>query len=170
VFGADEAAAPEPQLFDQKACVFLSHMLAVQVSQPVLIKNSDGVGHNTNFNPQGNPGINPSLPAHSEFTYNFVKQLAQPSPVVCSIHPWMKAYILARDDPYFAVTDEQGNFEIANLPAGEELEIAVWHELAGGKGGFLPAKTEWTKGRFNVTLEEDGVHEENVSVSSALFQ
>ena len=43
----------------------------------------------------------------------------------------MKAYMLPRENGYFAVSADDGSFEIANLPAGEELEIQVWHESAG---------------------------------------
>ena len=50
-------------------------------------------------------------------------------PVVCNIHPWMKAYILSLDHPYMAVTGEDGTFEIKNMPAGQH-EFQFWHEIA----------------------------------------
>ena len=56
----------------------------------------------------------------------------------------MKAYIIARDDPYVAVTKPDGTFEIKNLPAGEDIEFQVWHEQAPGG---LEAKGGWSKGR-----------------------
>jgi hypothetical protein len=65
----------------------------------------------------------------------------------------MKAYIIARDDSYFAVTKPDGTFEIANLPAGDEIEFQVWHERAG-KG--LAAQPDWKGGRFKVTIPADG--------------
>jgi hypothetical protein len=71
----------------------------------------------------------------------------------------MKAYLLPRNDKYFAVTKDDGSFEIPNLPAGEEVEIQVWHERATGPGGglVLPKKElKWSpKGRFKVKLEAD---------------
>ena len=36
----------------------------------------------------------------------------------CNIHPAMAAYILAVDTPYFAVSDREGRFTIAEIPAG----------------------------------------------------
>jgi hypothetical protein len=42
----------------------------------------------------------------------------------------MKMHIRVFDHPYFAVTDEQGNFEIRNAPAGE-YRLVVWHETNG---------------------------------------
>jgi hypothetical protein len=53
-----------------------------------------------------------------------------PGEVVCDIHPWMKAWWLVIDSPYFAVTDEKGNFEIKNVPAGTQ-KVVVWQEAAG---------------------------------------
>ena len=71
----------------------------------------------------------------------------------------MKAYLLPRNDKYFAVTKDDGSFEIANLPAGEEVEIQVWHERASGPNGalVLPNKElKWSpKGRFKVKLDPD---------------
>ena len=39
------------------------------------------------------------------------------------------------DNPYFAVTDDKGNFEIKNVPAGTQ-KVVVWQE-AVAKGGFV---------------------------------
>ena len=50
-----------------------------------------------------------------------------PGEVTCDIHPWMKAYWLVLDNPYFAVTDDKGNFEIKNVPAGTQ-KVVVWQE------------------------------------------
>ena len=41
----------------------------------------------------------------------------------------MKAYWLVLDNPYFAVTDDKGNFEIKNVPAGTQ-KVVVWQEAA----------------------------------------
>jgi hypothetical protein len=65
----------------------------------------------------------------------------------------MKSYMFARDDAYVAVSAADGTFEIANLPAGEEIEMRVWHEAAPSG---LEAKSDWGKGRFSVTIEADG--------------
>ena len=42
----------------------------------------------------------------------------------------MSARLVVRPNPYFAVSDAKGNFEIKDLPAGE-LEFQVWHEHCG---------------------------------------
>jgi plastocyanin len=123
---AAESAKPE---FDQKGCVFHPHTLAVMVGETVKVKTSDGVPHNVNFQlralqenkvlaPGNTMDVTPSSPERS------------PGPVSCSIHPWMQAYWLVLDHPYFAITDEKGNFEIKNVPAGTQ-KVVVWQEAVG---------------------------------------
>ena len=55
--------------------------------------------------------------------------------VNCGIHGWMKGFIWVFDNPYFAVTDADGKFEIKNAPSGP-VNLVVWQEEAGyGEGG-----------------------------------
>lgn len=166
----------EPVEFDQKVCVFLSHVFPVGVGQPIEIKNSDNVGHNTNIAGRKNT-FNQTIPAGQSLTFVAQKEEAVPAPVSCSIHPWMQAYMFPRENMYVAVTSEDGTFEIPNLPAGEKLEMQVWHESATGAGGSLIVNTpeakelKWSnKGRFEVEIEEDGTKEIQVAVPPSAFK
>jgi len=149
----------EPLIFDQKECMFLNHVVASQVNRKIDVKNSDPVGHNTKIDPQRGVPFNQTLASDQIVGYTPIKEEALPAAVSCSIHPWMRAYLLPREDKYFAVTKSDGSFEIPNLPAGEELELQVWHERGAGPGGALelPRKDlKWTtRGRFKVKLEAD---------------
>jgi plastocyanin len=163
-------------VFDQKSCMFLSHVIGATVGQTLSIKNSDDVGHNTNIVGKKNT-FNQTIPAGQAVPFKLQKEEAAPAAVTCSIHPWMNAYLLPRKDGYFAVTAADGSFEIANVPAGEKLEIQVWHESAAGAGGALvlttpEAKTlEWSnKGRFSVTLQPNEVKEIKVTVPASAFR
>jgi hypothetical protein len=146
-------------VFDQKNCMFLSHVLAFQVGEKVDIRNSDPVGHNTKIDPRNGVAFNQNLPAGQSAPYVATAEEALPAAVSCSIHPWMRAYMLPRKDKYFAVTKPDGSFELPNLPAGEDVEIQVWHEHGTGPGGALVLDRKdlkWTnKGRFKVRLEAD---------------
>jgi hypothetical protein len=171
-----EEAGPktEPFVFDQKVCVFLSHVAAVTVDQPIEIKNSDDVGHNTNITGQNT--FNQTIPSGGASPFAAKREEATPVSVSCSIHPWMRAYFLPRKNAYFAVTKPDGSFEIPNLPAGEPVEIQVWHESAAGGKGALYVQNDaakdlkWNdKGRFTITLEPDEVRELTVAVPPAAF-
>lgn len=151
-YAANESA---PATFDQKNCMFVSHVKPVLVSQPVVLTNSDAVAHNTAMSPPADKAANPLLPSGKTEEYKFSRPQNTPVPVSCSIHPWMKAYIIPRDNPYFAVTGPEGKFEIQNVPAGEEVEFQLWQEVAGGPQGALviPGVTD-SKGRLVKTLTD----------------
>jgi plastocyanin len=163
-------------VFDQKSCMFLSHVIGASVGQTLEIKNSDDVGHNTNIVGKKNT-FNQTIPAGQAIPFKLQKEEATPAAVTCSIHPWMSAYLLPRANGYFAVTAADGSFEIPNVPAGEKLEFQVWHESAAGAGGALVITTpetkalEWSnKGRFSVTLQPNEVKEIKVTVPASAFR
>lgn len=169
-------ANAENVLYDQKECLFLTHVCGIKVGQTLDIKNSDNVGHNTNIAGKKNT-FNQTIPAGATIPYKIQKEEATPAPVNCSIHPWMVGYLLPRLDGYFAITAADGSFEIANLPAGEKLDIQVWHESAAGPGGALVVTTPeakslgWTnKGRITITLQPDEVKEVEIKVPASAFK
>ncbi len=162
------------KLFDQKVCVFLTHVFPLTLGTTMVIKNSDPVGHNTNI--EGKNSFNQTIPVGESINFKPQKEETVPVGVRCSIHPWMIAYFLPRETGYVAVTAEDGSFEIPNLPAGEELEFQVWHESAAGPGKSLVLTTpeakelKWSnKGRFKLKLGEDEVKEVNLTVPAAAF-
>ncbi len=133
---------------DQPCCVYEPHVLAMRSDQQLVFKNSGAVPHNVKFeggtyNPSGNPIINPGAEYKVEEP---VKYAWVPINVECNIHPWMKAYVRVFDHPYFAVTDEDGNFEIKDAPAGTWF-LNVWQEEVG----IVGAKTMKVNGQ-NVTM------------------
>lgn len=169
----DSAKAPqEPEvIFDQKGCRFLSHVAGMQVGQTMKILNSDPFGHNTKIDGVVDANkFNQTVATGASVTYKPLREENAPLKVGCSIHPWMSANVLVRGDGYFAITGPDGTFEIPNLPAGEELELQVWHEAAGGQGNLVldqPA-LKWNKqGRFKIKLEPDETRELNLTVPVA---
>jgi hypothetical protein len=168
-----ENSAPTIE-FDQKGCMFLTHVVALQVGQKMEVKNSDPIGHNTKIDPAKGLPFNQSVPFGTPLSYVATAEEAFPATVACSIHPWMRAYLLPRKDKYFAVTKPDGSFEIANLPAGEEVEIQVWHERASGSQGALALDRKdlkWTnKGRFKVKLEPDQATALELNVPPTAFK
>ncbi len=166
-----ESAKPNDDtvVFDQKVCQFLTHVFPMTVGQTMEVKNSDDTGHNTNIT--GKSSDNFTVPEGASVSHKPQKEESVPKLITCSMHPWMVAYYLPRKNGYVAVTAADGSFEIPNLPAGEMLEIQVWHESATGPSGVLVLGTpdaralKWSgKGRFKITLEPDEVKEMEFSV------
>ncbi len=118
---------------DQKGCRFLPHTMFVRTGQDVRIISNDPVAHNTHGTFFKNPPFNQTVAA-SDNKVGLVKSFklseSLPMPVVCDIHPHLKAHWLILNHPYAAITNEKGEFEIKNLPEGDH-KFRVWHEKAG---------------------------------------
>jgi hypothetical protein len=91
-------------------------VLVVEVGTKVEFPNHDRVFHNVFSYHDGKPfdlGLYP---------VGAVKESAFDQPgvnrIFCNIHPQMTAYVIVVDTPFFAVSDEDGRFRIAELPAG----------------------------------------------------
>jgi hypothetical protein len=132
---------------DNKNCRFEPHILPMLLSQTLVVKNSDPFSHNSNVTEVGGAGTNPLIAAGKVATYKYARAATIPQPVACNIHPWMKGFVLPRDNPYFAVSKGDGTFEIKDLPVGK-LEFQVWQE----KAGFVDTK-DWPKGRFTFDVK-----------------
>jgi hypothetical protein len=120
----------EPVIIDQSGCWFRPRILGIQVNQILRIVNSDPVTHNIHPMAMANREWNHSQgPGDPPVDRHFIKQEVM-IPVKCNIHSWMHAYIGVVDNPYFAVTKDDGSFSIPNLPPGT-YTLTVWHEKLG---------------------------------------
>ena len=162
-------------VFDQKQCVFSTRVVAMQSTQTLKMINSDPTGHNTKLQPRRNPSFDQTIPSRASTIYRPGAVESEPFSISCAIHPWMKAWMIVRDNAYFSVTRANGSFEIANLPAGVELQFRAWHEAAG-RSGFLQNVTvngeqqKWSKGRFKLTLEPDTAYDLEVVIDASEFE
>ncbi len=167
-----EAAAKKAKpVLDNHGCRFEPHVLFVQAGQELVIKNSDPVGHNSNIASVKNAPSNNLIPAGGEVTSKFTSDEAVPAQVTCNIHPWMKGWIVIRNNPYAAVSKADGSFEIADLPA-EELELQFWHEKAGYLGEMtINGKAEKvSKGRKKLTITAGGTDLGEIGLDAKLFK
>ncbi len=145
--------ADDKIVLDNKNCHFIPHVVGVRVGQTLEIKNSDPVAHNTKIDGL-NLQVNPLIPAGAADDEAISLPENLPAHVSCSIHQWMSALLVVRPNPYFAISDEKGNFEIKDLPAGE-LEFQVWHEHCGyvTKAVINGEDVKWPKGRVTWTIK-----------------
>lgn len=109
-----------PVAMDQRDYEFVPQILAVRSGQPVKFTNSDPANHNVRASSaQSSNAFNVFTGIDGSYTHRFVADPQQrPVKVGCDIHPWMGGWIYVFDHPFFAVTDAQGRFRIASVPAG----------------------------------------------------
>jgi plastocyanin len=169
---AAAAAKSAKAVLDNKDCKFTPHVLAVHTGQQLVIKNSDTVGHNSNVATVKNSPSNSLIPAGGESPLTFTSEEAIPAQVTCNIHPWMKAWVVVRANPYATVSNADGTFEIKNVPAGGEVELQLWHEKAGYIGEYtVGGKAEKiAKGRRKVKVNAAGTDLGEMVLAPALFQ
>jgi hypothetical protein len=121
---AEQAAKPVE--LDNKNCTFVPHITLLRTNQPLVLKNSDPVGHNTNLANQ----FNEMISAGTQTEKKISTAPATPIPVSCNIHSFMKGYVIVQDHPYMAVSNDKGEFEIKNVPAGRH-NFTFWPEAPG---------------------------------------
>jgi hypothetical protein len=102
---------------DQKNMTFDPHVLAVQVGTKIQFPNHDRVFHNVYSYRDGKKFDLGTYAAGTSETRVFDKPGL--SRLSCNIHTHMSAYIWSVETPYFAVSRKSGDFEIADVPAGE---------------------------------------------------
>jgi plastocyanin/predicted small lipoprotein YifL len=120
----------EPVVIDQKGCLYSPRVVAVQVNQPLEVRNDDQTTHNIHPVPTVNREWNKSQPAGAPPISETFPREELAIPVKCNVHPWMKSYISVFKHPYHAVTAKDGKFELKNLPPGDYV-IVAWHEKLG---------------------------------------
>jgi hypothetical protein len=116
-----------------KGCRVFPHALFARTDQKIVVRMEDDIVHNVQALTRRNDSFGKAITArelHRELKFQYARAEPRPFPVVCDLHSWMSAYWLVLDHPYAAISDSQGRFAIADLPAGE-YSLHVWHERAG---------------------------------------
>ncbi|MBI2807831.1 MAG: hypothetical protein HYX68_22850 [Planctomycetes bacterium] len=109
----------KPVLIDQRDMVFLPRVVTIQQGRKVRFENNDIFNHGVSAQSiLGENSFNLTTPPGRGFEHTFKAQ-ANPIPIGCVLHSWMRAYVIVRPHPYHAVTDADGTFRIANVPAGK---------------------------------------------------
>lgn len=112
---------------DQDGCHYRPHVLGIQTGQKLSVKNSDPTTHNVHPTPKVNPEWNQSQGPNAAPIVKTFSRAETLIPVKCNQHPWMKAYIGVLKHPFFAVSKEDGTFEITGVPPGKYTVVA-WSE------------------------------------------
>jgi hypothetical protein len=165
---ADKKPSRDKVEIRQPHCAFIPHCdvaftcytdgsKLAPTGQKIVFKNDAETVHNTNYSGDRIKGDNPLIQPGKEYT---AEDINKPDLIrlSCSIHTWMRAYIRNFDHPFAAVTDENGNYEIKNVPTGVPVHLVIWHGAAeyGANG---------PKGK-PVTLKDGDDNTENLTIKA----
>lgn len=120
---------PPPKVnphMSQKGMVFHPHILPVLKGSTVDFTNDDTVSHNVNSPPGSADSFNLGIYGPGVKRTQAFNNLGV-APLLCSVHPEMSAFVIVLQNPYYALTDNAGNFEIKNVPPGT-YKLKVWDE------------------------------------------
>ena len=123
-------AATDTLTLDQAGCRYTPHVFGIRVGQTLEIVNSDPTLHNIHATPVANDEFNTGQPIEGmrfERTFDTPEVMV---PFKCDVHGWMNAYVGVLEHPYFAVTSDDGKFDISSLPPGDYV-VEAWHEELG---------------------------------------
>jgi carboxypeptidase family protein len=132
---AASAVKPAYAVFrlNNQGCRFVPHVIVMQSHDELEIGNADPILHTARALPaQVDVGLYPGRAVRKEIG----APPAGPVRITCEIHPWMGAYVFLTDNPYYAVTDVHGEYEIDNVPPGK-YRVKIWHELLGTQIGTV---------------------------------
>ncbi len=149
--GLDLEVPEEPLVLDQVACRFEPHVSVVPAGQTVRFANSDDATHNVSLTARKNDTFNEGIPAAKHKDWVFKK--SEKVEIACTIHPWMKAYLVVTEHPYYSLTLTDGKFRIDGLPAGE-WQIRAWHERFGTFYKDMVTVTDGAVAEVNIDVQE----------------
>lgn len=117
----------------QEHCEYSPHVIVIPLGSQLEIVNSDPILHNVHaYDDQTHTRsiFNIAQPIRGQRTVVKQTQLNKPGLISASCdagHPWMSAYIMVAEHPYYTVTDRDGHFVLENVPPGT-YRLKVWHE------------------------------------------
>jgi len=148
-------AAPDaPVMVKQEDCMYVPRVQGAVAGQVVEVENMDKTMHNVHTykgqetilnqgQPAGSPAIKKDNVATEAATLKFK----------CDVHPWMTAFLVVTDHPFFQTTGADGSFKLDKVPAGK-YTIEAWHSKYGLKTATVtvePNKTADLKFTFDGT-------------------
>jgi plastocyanin len=128
VEGPQVALPPAKATINMREKRFEPHLVVVPVGGEVAFPNMDPILHNA-FSVSGENRFDLELykkPDSRSHTFQHPGIVR----VYCNIHPQMSAFVVVRDNPFWAQAAPDGRFSIEGVPAGSWV-IKAWHARAG---------------------------------------
>lgn len=153
VQGEKLALPAENPTYNQQNCVFTEHVKVIPVGATVDFPNKvDKVMHNLHSYSIKNRPFNKGVPFGGVISMEFTKP--EIIKITCDVHKWMVGYLIVHEDPYYSITDENGDYKIENVPPGT-YKIQVWQETLGREKQDVAVKAgEETTVNFELKAKE----------------
>jgi plastocyanin len=122
------SVSPTVQM-DEKQCVFVPRVVVVRAGGTVEFLNSDRLRHNLHSASGGhNPAFNRTQPRGRAIPITFRRP--EIIRIDCDLHPWMRAWVVVAEHPFYTLSNDAGEFVLADVPPGRYV-VQTWHEVLG---------------------------------------
>ncbi len=126
VEGLDTGGSPDSAAYvvDHRDLDFVPHVVAARPGATLILKNSDGM-------PCRLYSVSPSgaFVMRRQEGKPMTIPLNRPGVIQlrCADHERIHAYVVIKENPYFAITDSKGEYKISGVPAGRHT-LQLWYE------------------------------------------
>ena len=129
------------QTFHIDRCRANNYIIGIKNSENILIENTDPIQHEiatyeVRNNYPNQTSNRPVTPKSSQVRSVFVRASASEYTIKCNLHPFLQTHGYLVNNPYYTVTDSNGNFSIDNIPPGT-YEVVAWHTYIPKKIGVV---------------------------------
>jgi len=138
--GVKSTIVPQHKSIDQENLTFVPKITTIPVGSTIRFKNNDKIYHNIN-SPSGAKQFDLNTYDHQSKSVTFDKPGVVP--LLCKVHAEMSGWVIVTDNQYATVTEHDGKFTIANVPAGV-YEITAWNEKLKPQGKTMVTVAEGT--------------------------
>ena len=126
-------------------CHVNQYVIGIKNGENLLVENMDPIKHEiatyeiygSHRNQTSHKSV---LPLHSQVRSAFIKPGAPEFILKCNLHPFLQTRGYIIDNPYFAISDTEGHFNIENIPPGT-YEVTAWHPFIPIQKGTLTIET-----------------------------
>ncbi len=137
-------------------CHANKYVIGIKNGEDILIENTDPIKHEIAtyeiYGAHRNQISNKSvLPVNSQVRSAFIKPGAPEFILKCNLHPFLQTRGYIIENPYYVISDAEGNFKIDNIPPGK-YEVTAWHPFVPIQKGTVTIEAG-KKAQLNFTFK-----------------
>ena len=123
--------SPKMQTFHIDRCRADRYVIGAKNGENIMVENTDPIQHEIATYEVRNiysdqTSNRPVPPKSSQVRSVFVRKDADEYIIKCNLHPFLQTHAYLVQNPYYTVSDSEGNFSIENIPPGT-YEVIAWH-------------------------------------------
>lgn len=124
--------ATKMQTFNIDRCHSDKYVIGIHNGENILVENKDPIRHeivtyeidsDSYVKQKSNKAI---IKKSSQVRSAFVSKDTDEFLIKCNLHPFLQTRGFMVDNPYYAISDEEGNFTLKDIPPGT-YDILAWH-------------------------------------------